>query len=133
MSHISMGHVTPFNTSRTSKITSREHIFIIHCSHNARFLICKCCSVLPCVAVCCSLLQCVPLCCSVLQCVAACCIMLQRVAVCCSVLQSDLPIKSDPESISSSYTAVMTHESRAHSTSKRNWDSRTVHVGLFLF
>ena len=86
-----MGHVTPFNTSRTNKITPREHIFIIHCSHNApSFLfasVAVSCFVLLCVAVCCSVLQCVAVCCSVLQCVAVCCSVLQCVAVCCSVLQ----------------------------------------------
>ena len=41
---------------------------------------CRCCRVLPCVAVCCRVLPCVAVCCSVLQWVAVCCSVLRYVA-----------------------------------------------------
>jgi len=56
---------------------------------------CRCCKVLPCVAVCrcvlqhgaawCRMVQFVTVYYSVVQCVAVCCSLLQRVAVCCNV------------------------------------------------
>jgi len=109
---------THCNTLQHSYCSSDTHVMsCTHASHEPKFAVAVCCSVLQCVAVCseshasqeqviskcnsvcCSVLQYVAVCCSVLQCVAVCCSALQCVASCCSVLSSANAIRTSRQAL----------------------------------
>jgi len=112
---------THCNTLQHSYCSSDTHVMsCTHASHEPKFAVAVCCSVLQCVqrvmqvrskssanatlcvAVCCSALQCVAVCCSVLQCVAVRCSVLQYVASCCSVLSSANAIRTSRQALKNS-------------------------------